>query len=163
MARTKLTPQDYLGKEPTDVQARMAEWLTETVGYEPTKAKTKQEAFEEGVRLAVALRMDFQRSEENQEVLKERRAEAKAAKAKKAAGKKSKKVKDVEPVEPDEDVDATDEEEQEEEPAPKRRAKKAAPKKAAKKAAPKKAARKPEPDEDEDEGSDDDDDEDVPF
>lgn len=65
----------YLEKAATDLQSRFGDWLVEVVGYEPSKAKTKDEAFREGVRLATALRMPFQRSDENQGVLSERRAE----------------------------------------------------------------------------------------
>lgn len=65
----------YLTKAATDLQERFADWLKGTVGYDPSKAKTKDEAFNEGVRLATALRMAFQRSDENQEVLNARREE----------------------------------------------------------------------------------------
>lgn len=65
----------YLTKAATDLQERFADWLKDTVGYDPSKAKTKDEAFNEGVRLATALRMAFQRSDENQEVLNARREE----------------------------------------------------------------------------------------
>ena len=74
----------YLTKEPTDLQERFADWLKGAVGYDPTKAKTKDEAFSEGVRLATALRMAFQRSDENQEVLNARREAAETAEAKPA-------------------------------------------------------------------------------
>lgn len=55
----------YLDKEPTDLQARFGEWLLDKVGIQfGTKKET--DAFMEGVRLATALRMPFQRSPENQ-------------------------------------------------------------------------------------------------
>lgn len=65
----------YLTKPPTDLQYRFAEWIRDQVGYDPTKAKTKEDAFNEGVRLGTALRMIFQASPENQQVLEDRRAE----------------------------------------------------------------------------------------
>ena len=117
MAKTKEeTSPDlsaYLEKEPTDLQARFAEWLKdeEIVGYDPSKAKNKEEAFNEGVRLAVALRMTFQASPENREANASRKTskgEDEAPKGKKArasdedeAPKKSKKQKAA--VEADED------------------------------------------------------------
>src|SRR6266436_3943409 len=96
----------YVGKAPTDLQGRFAAWIPEVTGYDPTSAKTKEAAFNEGVRLGVALRMKFQASPENQELLEARRAaieEAKAAPKPKA--KRGRKPKEVEPedVEPDED------------------------------------------------------------
>lgn len=121
----------YLEKEATDLQSRFAEWLMENVGYDPSKAKTKQEAFEEGVRLATAMRMIFQASPENREANAARKAakaeeveeEAPAPKAKKSAkatpAKKASK-KAAAPVE-------EEEEPEEEAPAPKKaKAKKAA-------------------------------------
>lgn len=59
---------NYLGKEPTLLQARFAEWcIGENVGYDPSSAKNKDEAFREGVRLGTALRIHFQASPENQQ------------------------------------------------------------------------------------------------
>lgn len=65
----------YLEKAPTDLQSRFAAWIIEQTGMQ-FGTKKEQAAFEEGVRLATALRMHFQRSPENQEVLTTRRAEA---------------------------------------------------------------------------------------
>ena len=63
--------KDYttvLGKAPTALQARFAEWLMgEEVGYDPKSAKSKEEAFREGVRLGVAHRMNYQASTHNRE------------------------------------------------------------------------------------------------
>jgi hypothetical protein len=95
--------QDFTGyaeKEPTDLQTRFTDWIPEVTGFDPNGCKSKAAAFAEGVRLAVSLRMPFQRSPENQELLAERRAAAgtraeepaapkKAAPAKKAAAKKA--------------------------------------------------------------------------
>lgn len=67
--------ESYLAKPPTDLQERFAEWIRDQAGYDPTRAKTKEEAFTEGVRLSTALRMIFQASPQNQEVLEARRAE----------------------------------------------------------------------------------------
>lgn len=72
----------YKDKEPTDLQARFSPWITEKTGYSPAAAKTKQEAFEAGVRLAVTLRIPFQASPENRDATEQRRqsvAEERAA------------------------------------------------------------------------------------
>jgi outer membrane biosynthesis protein TonB len=77
---------DYAGKSATALQARFAEWLMgEQVGYDPAKAKTKSEAFAEGVRLAVALRIPFQASPFNREANAASRAEAAKAREERAA------------------------------------------------------------------------------
>lgn len=116
----------YLNKKPTDLQERFADWLLEEdiVGYDPAKAKTKEEAFREGVRLATAMRMIFQASPENRAANAERKAALKSEveeeapapkKAKKAAAAtKAIKAKKAEPVEDDEAI------------APPKKAKKAA-------------------------------------
>lgn len=61
----------YVEKEPTALQQSFTEWIEEKTGYEPDP---------KSVQLAVALRMTFQRSEENQADLEARR-EAALAKA----------------------------------------------------------------------------------
>ncbi len=61
----------YAGKEPTSLQARMADWLLDKVGVMPAD----EESFRDGVRLAVALRMDFQRSAENREATEREKTE----------------------------------------------------------------------------------------
>lgn len=78
----------YLDKEPTDLQERFGAWLIDKVGV---KFGTKKEeaAFLEGVRLATALRMPFQRSPENQEASPMVRANRTAAAPKKSTAKKS--------------------------------------------------------------------------
>jgi len=94
----------YADKEPSDLQKRFAEWILEVTGYEPDD----MDAFNEGVRLATALRMAFQASPENQEVLNARReaAEAKRTAVKEPKPKKAKTPKKVEPeAEADEDDD----------------------------------------------------------
>lgn len=50
----------YRDKEPTALQTHFADWLSANVSPE---FKTKDQAFAEGVRLAVALRMPYQRSQ----------------------------------------------------------------------------------------------------
>lgn len=108
----------YADKAPSDLQERFAQWVIDEVGVE-FKSKAAEEAFREGVRLATILRMPFQRSPENQEILAERRAAVAEAAAKKTSkGKTVKKPKPV--VEDDEDI------EEEEQPAPKRKAAKKA-------------------------------------
>lgn len=86
---------EYRDKPPTDLQTRFSPWILEKTGYNPATAKTKQQAFEDGVRLSVYLRIPFQASPENKEATAEKRAgraeeieaarrqreEAKAAKA----------------------------------------------------------------------------------
>lgn len=66
----------YADKPPSDLQDRMAKWILDVTGYEPDDL----DSFNEGVRLAVALRMAFQASPENQAVLEKRREEAAAKK-----------------------------------------------------------------------------------
>lgn len=86
MSKTTPPLARYTEKEPTELQTRFTAWIEEKTGYKPD-AKS--------VALSVALRMEFQRSEENQTVLKaarDRSAEAKAAKTvtpKKSAAKPS--------------------------------------------------------------------------
>lgn len=62
------------GVAPTPLQARFAAWLqSDAVGYDPATAKSKKEAFEEGVRYAVALRIPYQASEHNKLATEEER------------------------------------------------------------------------------------------
>lgn len=56
----KLYPS-YVTDKPSDLQARFATWILEKTGFVPTD----DTSFREGVRLGVALRMSFQRSDEN--------------------------------------------------------------------------------------------------
>ena len=102
----------YLEKAPTDLQSRFAAWIIEQTGMQ-FGTKKEQAAFEEGVRLATALRMHFQRSPENQEVLTTRRAEAgdrelaaakETAPPRKSAAKKAAAAAPVEPTASDEEV-----------------------------------------------------------
>lgn len=142
MAKDTAAPDytEYVGKDATEMQTRMIEWLqSDEVGADASAAKNKQEAFELGVRLGIALRIPFQKSDFNQAARTEA-AEAREAKlTEKATSKKAtKKAKEVVA-----EVEEDDEEETEEEaPKPAKKAgKKAATKKApAKKAGGKKAA-----------------------
>lgn len=110
----------YLEKGPTDLQARFTDWLKgDAVGYNPASAKTKAEAFAEGVRLSTALRMKFQASPENQELLEERRAAKEAQEHKPKPKRKTRKAKAQEEPEPEEiEEDEDPEEDDEEEPEP---------------------------------------------
>lgn len=122
----------YIEKAATPTQERMIEWLqSDDVGYDPTTAKTKADAFYMGAKLVFALRMEFQRSDFNQEYLEERRQELEAAKAetKAAAPKKTRvtraakaKAEEPEPEEDDEIFEGEDddivEDEEEETPPP---------------------------------------------
>lgn len=64
---------EYRDKEATPLQQRFGPWLIEKTGYNPAVAKTKQDAFDAGVRLAVSLRIPFQASPENREATEELR------------------------------------------------------------------------------------------
>lgn len=66
-ASTDARYAEYAEKEPTSLQAHMAEWIPEVTGIDVTQFEDVQTAFEEGVRLSVALRMEYQRSPENRE------------------------------------------------------------------------------------------------
>lgn len=75
---------EYRDKPPTDLQTRFVPWLLEQTGYNPATAKTKADAFADGVRLSVYLRIPFQASPENKEATqtsRARRAEEAAARA----------------------------------------------------------------------------------
>lgn len=100
-----------LDSEPTSLQTRFADFLmSEEVGYDPSKAKTKEQAFREGVRMAVQLRIPFQASRTNREATEQERLqraeererlaaakeEAKAAKQAAAAAKAASKSAPVE-------------------------------------------------------------------
>ena len=65
-------------KPATDLQARFVPWLVEKTGYDPSNS-SPEEAFAEGVKLAVALRMTFQASDENKQATQDRRASKAAA------------------------------------------------------------------------------------
>jgi hypothetical protein len=120
----------YVDKAPTALQEHITDWLQEVTEYDPTKARTKAEAFAMGVKLTVALRMEHQKSEANQERLAALRTDDAPAKAK-AKKKAAKKAEEAA-----EELEEAEEEAEEEAPAPKR-ARKGAPRpaKAAKKTA----------------------------
>ena len=125
----------YATKAATDLQARLAEWIIEKTGV--TFATKKEEAaYREGVRLAVALRMKFQASPENQAAIAER---AEAAPEKELAAAKT-------PAAPSKASGSRRTPPREAAPAKAAKATKAAPAKAAKATA---AAAAPEPDDDE--------------
>lgn len=91
MARPNATRIDlpsYVDKPPSELQTHLKDWILDKTGYDPsTDAKTKQAAFEMGVKLATTLRMAHQASDENarrRESLSDRRiarAENEEAKA----------------------------------------------------------------------------------
>src|SRR3546814_18949079 len=60
--------EKLVDKDPTELHERFADWLVEKTGYEDIDQKS--------VQLACALRIDFQRSPENQELLAEKRTNA---------------------------------------------------------------------------------------
>ena len=101
--------EKLVDKDPSDLHERFAEWLVEKTGYEDVDVKS--------VQLACALRIEFQKSPENQEVLaakrdaaekaeaereekrearEQRKREEQEAKAKKAAAAKAKPAEDEE-------------------------------------------------------------------
>jgi hypothetical protein len=89
MAETAEDEMDYpvyAAKAPTQTQARFAQWLIDKCQYSFTTRK-EEAAFRDGVRVATALRMPFQRSPENQEVLLGRRVELEEPKPAKIARK----------------------------------------------------------------------------
>jgi hypothetical protein len=84
----EVDPTIYLDKAPSALQSRFAEWIQNEVGYNPAAAKTKLEAFQEGVRIATATRMVFQASPFNREanaLAAAERAEARALAEREAA------------------------------------------------------------------------------
>jgi len=115
----ELDYSDYKDKPATDLQARFAVWVKEQLGLE-FSSKKEEAAFDEGIRLGTALRIQFQQSPENQ-ADKAEKAEQRAAKKAAAAeaapkGKKGKGKKAVAKtaVEPDDDDDGDDDGDDEE-------------------------------------------------
>jgi hypothetical protein len=80
---SKKTFAERAASEPTELHKAFAKWIEEKTGITPD-LKT--------VQLASVLRMDFQRSDENQAALKDRKAEA----AKKAEEAKAKRLAKLE-------------------------------------------------------------------
>jgi hypothetical protein len=99
MARATAQAEDekdftkYADKAPTSLQQRFGAWLVEKVGL-TFGTKKEEAAFMEGVRLGTALRIPFQRSDENQT----ERAQAAATRAE--APKPAKKVAAAEEPKP---------------------------------------------------------------
>lgn len=81
MSNTAKTLAERAASEPTELHKNFALWIEERTGVKPD-LKT--------VQLACSMRMDFQRSEENQSHLTDRKAKAAAAKKASAAAKKAK-------------------------------------------------------------------------
>jgi hypothetical protein len=80
MANGEVDYTIYKDKAPTKLQARFPDWLIEKVGV-TFGTKKEEQAFREGVRLATALRMEFQASPENRAATEQERAERAASKA----------------------------------------------------------------------------------
>lgn len=78
---TKKTFAERAATEPTELHKRFADWL---------KANTGVDVDLKTVQLVTTLRMDFQRSEDNQSALVARKAKAQEEAAKKAAARKAK-------------------------------------------------------------------------
>jgi hypothetical protein len=76
-AETEEDYAKYADKAPTDLQARFADWVLDKTGVTFT-TKKEETAYREGIRLAVALRMKFQASPENQAAIVERAERVKA-------------------------------------------------------------------------------------
>lgn len=79
--RAPLAPADYLNKPATPLHERFVTWIQDAVGYDASAAKSKQQAFEDGVRIATATRMVFQASTFNREETAKARAAREAATA----------------------------------------------------------------------------------
>jgi hypothetical protein len=82
-ADANLDLSSYATKAPTDLHVRYAQWLVDKVGL--TLSAKERALFDKAVSISTALRMPFQRSEENQTARAERAAAPKPAKAPKAA------------------------------------------------------------------------------
>ncbi|MFC8266995.1 hypothetical protein ACFUIZ_14900 [Streptomyces cinereoruber] len=80
MANTKKSFTERAKAEPTDLHRNFAAWLKEQTGVD-VDLKT--------VQLVCSMRMDFQRSEENQNDLQARKTAAAARKEKAAAAKRA--------------------------------------------------------------------------
>lgn len=123
-APSKVDYTPYADKEPTDLQRRFGEWILDKTGIEFGTNK-EEAAFKEGVRLGTALRMQFQGSPENQEVLEARKAAVEERKtAPKPKRGRGRPKAEVEPEEVDEEPEEDEEEDDEPEdaaPAPKPR------------------------------------------
>jgi hypothetical protein len=88
---------EYADKEPTALQAHMATWIPEVTGISVEDYSSVTEAFNEGVRLGVALRMPYQSSAENRErTAKEREGREEAAEKLRAERKEARAKKDQE-------------------------------------------------------------------
>lgn len=122
-ADAKLNLTSYATKAPTDLHVRYADWLVEKLGLE-FKNKAERAVFDRAVSVSTALRMPFQRSDENQEANATRAAERATAAAAPKAAKAPKATKAAKVVEEPAEAEA-----------PAEKPAKAA-KKAAKKAAP---------------------------
>jgi hypothetical protein len=84
MAAEEPNYSKYLEQDPTALMEHIEPWIRNKAGVDPTKFKTKAEAFKYGVYLTVALRMTHQASPENQERLAAKRKAADAVTAEKA-------------------------------------------------------------------------------
>lgn len=85
-AAREIDYEAYKTKAPTDLQERFVPWLTDKVGIDPNSDfKSKAHAFAEGVRLAVALRIPFQASDENRAATEQARANREQARAQRQA------------------------------------------------------------------------------
>lgn len=82
----KKTFAERAASEPTELHKRFAEWIEKETGVKPD-LKT--------VQLAVAMRMDFQRSEANQASLTDRKAEAARKEAERVAKRKAQLEKEL--------------------------------------------------------------------
>lgn len=87
----------YASLAPTPLQERFGPWIMEKTGYDPATAKSKQEAFLAGVRLAVALRIPFQASPENKSAAAQLRAERAKSSDEQAEKPAKKTAKTAEP------------------------------------------------------------------
>jgi hypothetical protein len=100
MAEKEYDYASYAGKPPSDLQKRMADFVIAKCGIE-FSSKKEEAAFRDGLRLGVALRIQFQASPENQAARAEAAAKPKPAKEPKAkAAKKGAVLAEVVTVDP---------------------------------------------------------------
>jgi hypothetical protein len=89
----------YADKPGTAMHDAFVEWLKDETGYNPSAAKSKDEAFERGVILGAYLRPTYQRSEANMDRRGSvEKAAPKAKKASAAAAKPAKAAKKTAPA-----------------------------------------------------------------
>jgi hypothetical protein len=101
MPRPDSTAMDlpsYANKPITALQKSFADWVIEKTGYDPQNAKTKRDAYYDGIRLGAQLRMAHQASPENQAARAKRKEEVLNANTEKAAAKPAPRAEETAPA-----------------------------------------------------------------